>query len=252
MKCCVYYCALAMGLGLANLFVASGQQPPATSSANSLPLEVTGECFALFSTKVQLILANTCANCHATGKGGKFVLVRPGDASTRQTVQLNLTESIKQICFEQPAASPLLHNACSAHGSSAIPPLPSRQSVPYLTLQQWVQMVATQNPQLKKHGAAAIASEISLLNARNATHMDITQTKSVNEVNPPIARLIPAENSLGTTTGMLPEARVVPTNLSQLGPSATPRFLPAQETTSAISLSPYDATPFNRMWHPKR
>src|SRR5262249_38555008 len=47
---------------------------PEAEVANSPPPELSTEALSLFVTRVQPILMNTCANCHATGRGGAFKL----------------------------------------------------------------------------------------------------------------------------------------------------------------------------------
>ena len=38
--------------------------------------DLSADCLALFNTRIQPILMNTCATCHAGGKGGDFKLLR--------------------------------------------------------------------------------------------------------------------------------------------------------------------------------
>ena len=101
--------------------------PPAAQTAPSIdpePLEITSDCRALFATKVQPILMNACASCHATGKGGAFVLSRPSDLAGQAALQANLRAAVAQISFDRPTTSPLLRKACSAHGGAAKAPWP--------------------------------------------------------------------------------------------------------------------------------
>src|SRR5207302_6665412 len=68
----------------------------------------------------------------------------------------NLSATVKHICFEQPAASPLLGKACIAHGGGQQPPL-ANQHTPLLTLQTWVSQVAERHPHLRLHGTPLAA-----------------------------------------------------------------------------------------------
>ena len=54
-------------------------------------MDLTSDSLNLFLTRVQPILMNACANCHAAGKGGTFQLTRafPGESANRKTLQQN-------------------------------------------------------------------------------------------------------------------------------------------------------------------
>jgi hypothetical protein len=127
-------------------------QPPLPA-----PVEVTADCLAAFSSQIQPILMNTCACCHATGKGGSFVLMRSNDAVAWRATQINLASTIGQISFDRPAASPLLTKAACAHGGSSQAPLPPALAVALSSLQRWAIWTAAENPQLKSRGAASVA-----------------------------------------------------------------------------------------------
>src|SRR5262245_1550067 len=51
-------------------------QPAPAPAPEPPPPDVSPEAFALFTTKVQPILMNACANCHANNRGGGLKLVR--------------------------------------------------------------------------------------------------------------------------------------------------------------------------------
>src|SRR5205823_9860367 len=111
--------------------------------------DLNAESLALFTSRVQPILMNACASCHATGRGGKFKLVRCYDATVnRRGLYQNLAAVLLQIDLDEPGISPLLYKAFSAHGGPAKAPLGGRQSPPYQTLEEWVGMVVANNPHL--------------------------------------------------------------------------------------------------------
>ena len=95
------------------------------------------ESFSLFVTKVQPILMNTCASCHAAGKGGHFVLVRNSDGGNRKAALFNLASTLKQIDRTQPISSPLLARAVAAHGKATRPPIRDQQALAYQYLEAW-------------------------------------------------------------------------------------------------------------------
>jgi hypothetical protein len=114
----------------------------------STGLELNAECMGLFARRVQPILMNTCASCHASGRGGEFKLTQVfGDAPLGgKSSQQNLTAVLSQIKPEQPLGSPLLLMAASAHGGSAQPPLKGRQTPAFKALEQWVRLTSAHVP----------------------------------------------------------------------------------------------------------
>jgi hypothetical protein len=189
------------------------------------PLEVSAECLALFASKVQPILMNTCASCHANEKGGSFVLQRCGDAGGRRTTQLNLTAVVKLVSFDQPGASPLLCKACCAHGGAAQAPVPNRQSPPFVTLQGFVDLLTAQNPQLRPNGAQSVSAAPRPVEG------------------PPVARAVEmAPTAVNTTAPRAVDSQA----------STTPPPPAALEPRPPSALNAYDAEEFNRMAHPKQ
>ncbi len=103
------------------------------------PLDYNRESFGMFAGKVQPILINLCARCHATGQGGPFTLVGVNGGDRKATLR-NLSATLKQLKKSDPAASPLLEKAVTAHGKSAHPPLRDRQAPAYENLEAWVRL----------------------------------------------------------------------------------------------------------------
>jgi hypothetical protein len=117
------------------------------------PPELSTESLSLFVTRVQPILMNTCANCHATGRGGAFKFTRTYEMgmSNRKTTLQNLTAVLAQINCERPSASPLLIKAVSVHGKPgdmAQSPLKNREIAAYRSLEEWVRITVENSPQL--------------------------------------------------------------------------------------------------------
>jgi hypothetical protein len=117
---------------------------PAVPVAVADPIDCGAEAFKRFATKVQPVLANTCASCHAGEAAGKFRLARTfSDSSTsRIAVQQNLAATLAQIDRSKPQASPLLQRATAAHGGAATPPLRDRGVPAFKQLDEWVRMIA--------------------------------------------------------------------------------------------------------------
>jgi hypothetical protein len=230
--------------------------PPPQPAAETGPLlDVTGECMALFTTKVQPILMNTCASCHATGRGGSFVLVRGSDSGGRKATQVNFTAVVKRICFEQPGASPLLFMAGCAHGGAPTAPLGKGESVPLVTLQGWVSLVVANHPQLAAHGAKAIA-----LPPKGG--VETTAVKS-QQTEAPAARSLPT-NEGNVVSAPAPVARVVELNPAVVpatpeapksevpGGVVQPRTLPLVAAPPVDSRDEFDPMIFNRQLQPKQ
>ena len=115
------------------------------------PVELVTESVSVFATKVQPILMNACASCHATGNGGAFKLTRPlaNASASQKTTQQNLAAVLAQVNLEQPQASALLAKAITAHGEATQPPLKGRQAAAFYTLEQWVHLTIAKNPRLR-------------------------------------------------------------------------------------------------------
>jgi len=116
----------------------------------NLNVELTAETMGQFATRVQPILMNACATCHATGKGGAFRLTRSYEASllTPKTVQQNLASVLGQINPHQPQNSPFLTKALNLHGEMASAPFRNRQAPAYRALEDWVRQTVSTNPAL--------------------------------------------------------------------------------------------------------
>lgn len=128
---------------------------PAERTPDAPSPELSTEAMSLFVSRVQPILMNACANCHATGRGGAFRLLRTYEASltSRKTTQQNLAAVLAQVNKERPNASPLLFKAVSVHGKPGEmvqSPLKNREVAAYRSLEEWVRVTLENNaPQHK-------------------------------------------------------------------------------------------------------
>lgn len=128
--------------------------------APAAPVELVTESVSLFTTKVQPILMNACASCHATGHGGAFKLTRPlaNATASQKTTQQNLAAVLAQINLEQPQASALLAKALTVHGEATQPPLKGRQVAAFHTLEQWVHLTIAKNPRLRDQTSRTVVT----------------------------------------------------------------------------------------------
>jgi hypothetical protein len=224
---------------------------PSTSfqkPADPPPIEVTTESLGLFATRVQPILMNTCARCHATGKGGKFQLTQvfADGLSNRRTLERNLAAVLAEINVNQPEASQLLIKAVSDHAHTGQAPLRDRQAAPYRTLENWVKRTVADNPHLREKSVP-----VQNVGTREATQSMGTEDGAKAETPRPRFGEAPAkargESQWGT------EAR--PHAASSSSPAARPdkgTAMPAPANGgSEASVDPYDPEPFNRKMHPE-
>ncbi|HJZ58815.1 MAG TPA: hypothetical protein VKE74_27985 [Gemmataceae bacterium] len=116
--------------------------PPAVIPAAAVEPEpeVTPESATQFGTRVQPILANLCAECHAKADhASAFKLARTTDYDTGpQTARPNLKAVAAQLNKDDPDKSPLLVKALTAHGGMKEPPLAGRHLAAYRSLEGWV------------------------------------------------------------------------------------------------------------------
>lgn len=186
------------------------------------PSDISSDSVALFITRVQPILMNTCVSCHSNGKGGNFQLYRSYHGGTQAATQKNLAAVLAEIDTEHPILSTLLIKAVSAHGNGGQPPLKSRHTVPYRALQEWVDHVIRNNPHLQKK--------------QDGVRQLATTT--------PDARTVPTFPLLAPAAMGLPriEARQLPREAEEKSETvkvtAAPRVLPHLPSTPLRSESP--------------
>jgi hypothetical protein len=97
-------------------------------------VEYNSESFPLYASRVNTILLNTCASCHGPAAKG-FRLTRGGG---RAGLNKNLMSALAQVNPSDPAASPLLVKAVTAHGNATTPPFRTKAHPAYQTLETWV------------------------------------------------------------------------------------------------------------------
>lgn len=130
--------------------VKAGRNPgtsPVLQQTGRIPdVELTGEALSRFSSHVQPILMNSCASCHATGRGGNFRLVRSDDNANSRATQFNAASVLSQVNMQQPESSLFLTRALTLHGTMNQPPFRNRQSPAYRALEEWVQLSVVSKP----------------------------------------------------------------------------------------------------------
>ena len=115
---------------------AKAEAPAKAGVADVTPVDYNSESFPLFATKVNAILVNACASCHAAPESKAFKLTRAGG---RSGVSQNLMAALPHVNPADPLKSPLLVNAITPHATAALAPLRSRAHPAYAALESWVQ-----------------------------------------------------------------------------------------------------------------
>ncbi len=113
-----------------------------TAAESTEAIECGAEAFKRFATKVQPVLMNACASCHAGEHAGKFHLERvfSDTLNSRPATQRNLNAALAVVDRAKPAASSLLMQAITAHGGAALPPLRDRGVPGFKHLEEWVKL----------------------------------------------------------------------------------------------------------------
>ena len=114
---------------------AKAEVPTADKVTDVPALDYNSESFPLFASKVNALLMNACGACHARDEAKAFRLSRAGG---RVGMTKNLMAALPHINAADPAASPLLLKALTAHGSATEAPFKTRSHPAYQTLETWV------------------------------------------------------------------------------------------------------------------
>jgi hypothetical protein len=217
----------------------------ASAPAKAVPpaCDISSDAFALFATRVQPILMNTCVQCHSGGRGGAFQLVRT-EGGQRALTQANLAAVLAQVRTDNPPLSPLLIKAVSPHGNAANAPIKDRQTMPCRALQGWIDALLAGNPHLRYQQTEAAFS------APEKTSVAFAQGQAM----PPLSAK-PALASRPTPRGELangvpvalshsPSAAAAPSKATN-PPSFAPK-IPADDKQQLNTLDVFDPAAFNR------
>jgi hypothetical protein len=212
---------------------------PTAETEQLPPLEVTNESLGVFVTRVQPILMNTCARCHATGKGGAFHLsqVYEDSIGNRRTMERNLTAVLRQVDLTHPESSMFLVKAVSDHAHTGQAPIRDRQSAPYRTLEQWVKLTVANNPHLRDRllDQSATSAALPLETEKQIKNGEGSQWGAESRVA--------ADKSSTPIAKPKPQT---PMETARTATSASPSPLPL-----LAPVDPYDPEIFNRRMHPE-
>jgi hypothetical protein len=221
---------------------AAPTSPAAAPESDGPPPDLTAESLCAFRTRVQPILMNACANCHAGGHSGAFKLTRVYEdgGANRKVMQRNVAAVLAQLNLRQPQGSPLLTKAVSAHdGKMAQAPLKGRQAPAYRVLEGWVEETLAGNPQLQAVAAGPAAPE--------SPPAPAPEPKAV--VEPAPARAAAVSPPREEETGQFAADAPAPAAPAQPPASARAETAPAP-AAPAGPVDPFDPVIFNRQMHP--
>jgi hypothetical protein len=192
-------------------------------------IDMNADAMAPFVTRVQPILMNACANCHASGKGGNFKLIRTydGELTNRRATQQNLAAVLAQLNRDRLQSSPLLAKAVIVHGDAGQPPLKNRQAPAYRILEEWAQLAMSDLP---RETAPPAAEPHAPKESRPAAE-------------PPPSKPLP------TTP---PESFAAPPAKPPAAPTEPAAAPPNKPPTATGSGDPFDPALFNQQMHPDR
>jgi hypothetical protein len=102
--------------------------------------DVTADAATTFATRAQPVLANQCMECHARDDHASAFKLRrvTGFEVGPYATHANLRAVAAQLRKDDPAGSPLLAKALTAHGGMKQPAFVSRKAVAFGVLESWV------------------------------------------------------------------------------------------------------------------
>jgi len=205
-----------------------------------------GESTKMFATRVQPVLNNLCASCHARADlATNFKLRRVAEGyANPQAAEFNIRAAAKQLNRTNPAASALLVKAVTPHGTSKEPPLRGKQLPPYKVLELWVHWaVLAEGAPMPTSLTPAVARTQSIGLPGTGDFAAGTDASPSKPAEPPLA-IVPVgakveHVSLGPKTEAVPALPGAPP-----AEAWNPNPTPVED--------PFDPGEFNRYAHPQR
>jgi len=205
--------------------------PSAIVNDEDVPLFI--EASRLYISKIQPVMSNLCAGCHARRDHVSNFKLRPMQDGyvNQQAMEQNMRVAAKFVNRQTPASSLLLSKAVTAHGPAKEAPLYSRQHPAYQHLETWANSVAYPDGAPLKAPVASTAIPV------NPNSIQAVSTSALAP-KPTITILEPVQ----------PPASVKPIVRSDFGSDQPRRLvLPAPNPED-----PFDPATFNRLAHPPK
>jgi len=137
------------GDGTSKVPAADAPKPgwPALPKAVESDPEIAAEAAAAFAPRVQPVLVNLCADCHAKpGYAGAFKMACGSTQDMDPAIaRQNLRATVNQIKKDDPGSSPLLMKSLMAHGGMKQAAFANRGVPAFRVLEAWVYLAAGSN-----------------------------------------------------------------------------------------------------------
>jgi hypothetical protein len=113
-------------------------EAPKPDTVTEIPVvEYNSDSFPIFASRINTILVNTCANCHARDDVKAFRLTRVGGKSGATK---NMIAALPYVNPKEPESSAILTKALTAHGTATEAPFKVRTHPAYQALESWARI----------------------------------------------------------------------------------------------------------------
>jgi hypothetical protein len=233
--------------------------PAAAAVVDDGPPAFNSEAAKSFAARIQPVLANACAGCHARkDHASKFKMrYTSGEYVDHEATTANLHAVVRMISRDKPSESVLLAKAVTGHGGAKDPPLRSRTITAFRNLETWAHWAAAAEgagipDSVPTLPAAAVVPQLPHANPPSIPSL----TPGLKEPKPPAE---PAPPAAGAATHLvlgpkepgklppLPKAEPVPPGGFAAGPRPT-----ASDPTKPNPADEFDPAAFNRAMHPMK
>jgi hypothetical protein len=113
---------------------AKAELPKPETITEVAAVDYNSESFPLFASRVNAILLNACASCHARDDAKAFRLTRVGG---RSGATKNMMAALPHVNPKDPAASAILTKAVTPHGTGTEAPFKTRSHPAFQALEIW-------------------------------------------------------------------------------------------------------------------
>ena len=238
--------------------------PPAIPPENAQPQaaaepEVSPELAAAFPTRVQPVLVNQCADCHAKpGHASSFRLAPGTDFDANPLVaKQNIAAVAKQLNKADPARSPLLAKALAAHGGLRQPPFSGRAAPGYRVLEAWAYAASGSNavpPPVVTEPVAGRPAPTPGADATGGRPVTEAKTPTLPPALPVPVASAPTLPMTPVSAPAAPPVAYAPGSVGggAFGQEAKPLPVGTNPTNPGEPADEFDPSVFNRTMHPGR
>lgn len=237
--------------------------PVSASAIEDVPA-FNSESAKMFTARVQPILANACAGCHARkDHAGRFKLRHTSSEFVdTEAATANLHAAARMVSRDRPAESLFLTKATTAHGGAKEPPLRSRVIPAFRYLEVWAHWAAAPEgapvPEVLPSAPAPVVATPPPANPPSIAQL----TGGTGAIKQPAPTAEPGAPSPGGVThltlGPKEPGKLPP--LPQAEPVGNGGFATGPREPTVVQPTPtkpnpndeFDPTAFNRTAHPMR